>query len=203
MWSCMVHSKEPVRRNQLWAMEKRRTAHLHQRSRGHRQSANWQTARQGTAHVLDQARRPFASAGPMCRAQRRVARTLSTMVPSYRNTADRPTLGLGTPPFLTVPIDNNVLCSGVERVNGFLSVRIAGEDDSAQMAGTCGGALVDPVTISYCRQNSCSRQAGSAQSEAALALRWLCLRPPVPGQAGSAWKRLRRANWRSFGSAPL
>jgi hypothetical protein len=39
----------------------------------------------------------------MCRAQRRVARALSAMVPGYRITPDRPSLELGTQPFLTVP----------------------------------------------------------------------------------------------------
>jgi hypothetical protein len=87
-------------------MEERRPANIHQRCRGHRQPVNRKTAGQGTTHVLDKTRRAFASPGPMCRAQRRVARALSTMVPGYRITPDRPSSELGTPPFLTVPVDS-------------------------------------------------------------------------------------------------
>jgi hypothetical protein len=97
---CEQHGRRTAQRREP------RSTNFHQRCRRHGESINRKTARQGTAHVLDKPRRPSASAGPMRGAQRRVASTISAVVPGNRHTPDRPPLELATPPFLTVPNDS-------------------------------------------------------------------------------------------------
>jgi hypothetical protein len=56
------------------------------------------------------------------RTVRLVAGTLPAMVPNYRNPRDWASLGLGTPPFLTVPIHTDIEQGGTLALVSFRPV---------------------------------------------------------------------------------